>query len=83
VQYERGRYLCLNGSRLLAARGGFQRFYATAKQASEAEILNGLRFLGRRLHFAMSDYLDMPFNTFKDVLLDEVEAMKLGTKPKI
>nr|DAL95575.1 MAG TPA: hypothetical protein [Caudoviricetes sp.] len=30
----------------------------------------------------MSDYLDMPFSTFKDFLFDEVEAVKRGLKPK-
>lgn len=36
------------------------------------------RFLGRRLYFPMVDYLDMPFSTFSDFLLCELEAATRG-----
>lgn len=37
-----------------------------------------MRFLGRRLHFPMTEYLDMPFSVFSYFLTDEVEAVNRG-----
>lgn len=40
--------------------------------------MRAIRFLGRRLHFPMTEYLDMPFSVFSDCLTDEVEAVNRG-----
>lgn len=40
--------------------------------------MRAIRFLGRRLHFPMTEYLDMPFSVFSDFLTDEVEAVNRG-----
>jgi hypothetical protein len=34
--------------------------------AKTKAALRAIRFLGRRLHFPMAEYLDMPFSTFSD-----------------
>lgn len=32
-----------------------------------------MRFLGRRLHYSITDYLDMPISTFTEFVQDELE----------
>jgi hypothetical protein len=58
-------------------------FLCSRPGATERSLIRAIRFLGRRLHFPMTEYLDMPFSVFSDFLTDEVEAVNRGrTKPE-